>query len=223
MSGLALLGLVVFVGAFLVVIVVRSVAARAIRHANEPQAGVPTGAALGRELLEERGLGVVTIVEADVDAYRAIPREIQLADGRFDHGSVASCAIVALEVAHAAQHERGSVSWQRWWVVSGHTLWAGPVLFAALALELVVSSPLLILVCLACLAVLSISGALSLRVERTAIREARGMLADSSSAHVDGHQIDRVLRWAGRAYVAESVFDPGFLDRSMEPYRGPSL
>lgn len=223
MSGFAVIWLVIFAAAFTAVVVVRSAAARAIRRANEPRADLPPGEAFTRKLLEAGGLEIVTVVDADVDAYRAIPREIQLAGGRFDHGSAASCAIAALEVAHAAQHESGWVTWRRWWVISGHTVWAGPLLLLVLLLQLVVAWPPLVLLTFVCVVVLATSGVLSLLVEHTAVTTARELLADPSlGGPMTDPATDRALRWAARAYVAESVFDLGFIDRAVDPYRGPS-
>lgn len=222
MSGFALVWLAVFAVTLVAVIAVRSIAARVLRTANEPRADLPPGEAFAHDALESRGLGAVSVVSADVDAYRGISREIQLAGGRFEHGSAASCAVAALEVAHAMQHESGFVPWRRWWVISGHTMWAGPLLLVVLLLTLVVGSPLLVLLTFACIAVLAISGTLSLVVEHTAVATARELLAESSlSGQVGDPDIDRTLRWASRAYIAESVFDLGFLDRAIEPYRGP--
>lgn len=223
MSGFAVFWLVVFAVVLVAVIVVRALAARAIRAAGEPSERLPTGEAFAREALDARGLGVVTIVDADVDAYRAAPREIQLAGGRFDHGSAASVAVAALEVAHAAQHAAGSPTWRRWWVISGHTVWAGPLMLLVLLVQLVVVSPILALVTFACIFVLAASGLLSARVEQAAVATARDLLADADlGERANATEIDRALRWAARAYVAESVFDLGFLDRAVESSRGPS-
>ncbi|MDQ8046053.1 MAG: zinc metallopeptidase [Patulibacter sp.] len=223
MTGFALFWLAVFVIAFIAVAVVRTRALRVVRSGSAPEDALPTGEAFARAALGGRGLGVVKVIPADVDAYRAIPRELQLADGRFDHGSAAGCAIAALEVAHAAQHAAGSTPWKRWWVISGHTVWAGPLLPIVSVVELVVDWPPLALVTFACVAVLALSGILSLVVEQTAVATARELLADDSIDRAYAADIDRVLRWAARAYVAESIFDLGFLDRAVEPYRGEPL
>lgn len=235
MPGLAIAALVAYLLVAVVVLVVRLHVARSVRLADAPLDGeelrhsdeapsldarLLTGAELARRLLDDQGLEVVHVVAADVDAYRAVTREIQLADGREARASVAAWAIAAHEVGHATQHRTGDTAWKRWWVLSGHTTWAVPVLFLLLVIELVLQSPIVAVLAGLCALVLITCALLSWRVERTATETARELLLGAGLPPDAVALATRLLRLTAAGYIAESLIDFGFIDRIVEPYRG---
>lgn len=222
MLALTLAALVVYIVAFGAVLVIRGRAARAVRRADVPfpLEDLPTGGELARRLLEAQGLGAVQVVDADVDAYRAVSRELQLADGRIRRRSVAAWTVAAHEVGHAAQHRAGDPTWKRWWVLSGHALWVSLVLPAVLVVELLVESPVLIVIAGLLSAFLALVGGLSWSVERGATANARELLAGAALPDAALDEADQLLRRTAAAYIVESVIDTGFVDRAVEPFRG---
>lgn len=216
----ALAGLLLYAVALVAVVVVRARAARAVVLADEPLAGagLPNGGQLAHRFLDARGLGAVDVVDADVDAYRALTRELQLAAGRDERASVAAWAIAAHEVGHAAQHRAADPTWSRWWVLSGHGVWISVVVPVLLLVQLVVPSPLPFLIALVGAAVLVTTAVLSRAVERDATATARELLA--SAADLPPEQVEwasALLRHTAAAYVAESLLDVGVADRLIEP------
>jgi Zn-dependent membrane protease YugP len=222
MPTVVLVAFALYVVAFVDVLVVRSLARRAVRRADRPLAGdgLPTGSVLARGLLDAEGLGAVQVVDADVDAYRAASRELQLAGGRAGRVSAAAWAVAAHEAAHAGQHRAGVATWKRWWVLSGHTVWASVALPALLVVQVFVSSPVIVAASALCLLVLVSCAALSWRVERSATATARASLGASGLPADAVAEASRLLQWLGAAYIAESFIDTGFLDRVIDPLRG---
>jgi uncharacterized protein len=222
----ALAGLLVYVAAFVAVLVVRGRVRRAVRVADAPletDARLPTGGELARRLLDAQGLGPVTVVAADVDAYRALSRELQLAEGRDERASVAAWAIAAHEVGHATQHKASDPTWSRWWVLSGHGVWIGVALPALLVAQLVIPSPLPVLLALVCASVLIATTLLSRSVERDATATAHELLAGAGLPADELAWAQRLLRDTAAGYVAESLLDTGFIDRAAEPWRGEAV
>ena len=78
-------------------------------------------------------------------------------------------------------------------------------------------------IALLCAFVLATSGILSWRVERAATATARELLAGSGLPEDGVLAASRLVRRTGQLYVAESVFDTGFVDRVVDPYRGPEV
>lgn len=219
----ALAGLLAYLATLIGVVTVRGRAARALAVADEPlaAAGLPTGGQLAHRLLEARRLGAVEVVAADVDAYRALTRELQLAAGRDERASVAAWTVAAHEVGHAAQHRAADPTWSRWWVLSGHGVWISVVVPVLLLAQLVVPSPLPFLIALIGAAVLIATALLSRSVERAATATARELLAGAGLPAEHVEWASRLLRHTAAAYVAESLLGVGVADRLVEP-RAPA-
>jgi Zn-dependent membrane protease YugP len=222
---LAAFGFAAYLTAFVVVLVVRGHVRRAVLRADVAidDDAAPTGAQFARALLDASGLGVVTVVAADVDAYRALHRELQLAAGRDARRSVAAWAIAAHEVGHAEQHKAGDQTWSRWWVLSGHGVWLAALIPVLLVAQLFIASPVPLLVALACGTVLAATAMLSWSVERAASTTARARLAAADLPDGAAASAQRVLRATAAGYVAESLLDTGFVDRLVDPWREPPL
>ncbi|MBO9531876.1 MAG: zinc metallopeptidase [Solirubrobacteraceae bacterium] len=215
----AAVALAIYVVVFFAVLIVRGRSQRAVVKAGgDSVPGLPTGAELAASMLESLGITGVRVVEADVDAYRAVTRELQLARAHARAATPAAWAIAAHEVAHAAQHRAGDKDWARWWVLSGHAVWAGIVLPLALLFAAFSSSPWPWIVAVPCALIVAGSGWLSWRTERTAVAAAKELL-ETALPSMHAASAEPALRHAARAYVAESVIDTGLIDRVAEPYR----
>ncbi len=220
---IALIAFFTYLVVLAAVVTVRTRAARALAVADEPltERGLPTGAQLAHRFLDARGLGAVDVVAADVDAYRALTRELQLADGRDDRASVAAWTVVAHEVGHAVQHRAADPNWSRWWVLSGHGVWISVAVPVLLVLQVVVPSPLPLILALIGAAVLVTTALLSRSVERQATTTARELLATSGLPLEKIEWANALLRHTAAAYVAESLLEVGAAGRLTEP-RAPA-
>lgn len=221
---IALAGLVVYLVVLTTVLAVRRRAAAAIVNADEPYVGrgLPTGEQLARRFLDEQGLSVVEVVEADVDAYRALTRELQLAGGRDERASVAAWTVAAHEVGHAAQHRAADPNWSRWWVLSGHGVWISAAVPALLVLQLVIPAPFPIVLAVVGAAVLVATAWLSWAVEREATLMARALLDGSGLPPEAIAWAHALLKRTAASYVAESLLHVGVVDGLVEP-RAPAV
>lgn len=216
---IALAGLAIYLVALAAVVTVRARAARALAVADEPLTGrgLPTGAALAHRFLDARGLGAVEVVAADVDAYRALTRELQLAGGRDERASVAAWTVAAHEVGHAVQHRAADPNWSRWWVLSGHGVWISVAVPFLLFVQLVVPSPLPFVLAVIGAGVLVSTALLSRVVERDATATARELLAGAGLPAEQVEWASALLRRTAAAYVAESLLEVGVAGRLVEP------
>lgn len=221
---IALAGLVAYLLVLAIVLAVRRRAASAILVADEPYVGrgLPTGEQLARRFLDEQGLGVVDVVEADVDAYRALTRELQFAGGRDERASVAAWTIAAHEVGHAALHRAADPNWSRWWILSGHGVWISGAVPALLVIQLLIPAPLPFILAVLGATVLVVTAWLSWSVEREATAMARALL-DGSGLPPDAIAwAHALLKRTAASYVAESLLHVGAANGLVEP-RAPAV
>lgn len=209
--------LIVVLALSVVWLVAGVIAFRVITRGDAPEAALPTGGEVARRLIADGGLAPVTVHAGDVDAYIAADQEILLADGREARASLSAVAIAAHEAGHAAQHRDRARAWRLWWTLGPVAFIADLLLVPAVLLVALVGSAWMHVAVWLLLAVVVFAGLVSVAVERASVRWGLAQLQESGL--VDDSQaraVRRVLRACAATYVAETVFDLGYLSRRLD-------
>lgn len=180
-----------------------------------PEGAMPRSGRLAELILARHWINHVRVDGGSDDFYSPEERRIELSEERVDRASISAAAIAAHEAAHAVQHAERSLPFMVLFHLGVPAFLVSMVWFplavaaAVLGSEALAASAFIMFGFTLAVSVVRIFNEID--ASRRALRELRELFA----SEFDQRGVRRVLGVAGATYVADSLFDFGFLGRRL--------